>query len=283
MNMDQNDLSEMLETAVVAARSAGQRAMEEIDFVKASVKKPGELVTQTDIRCQQLIVDTIKRKYPDHGFIAEEGERGEILKYRPRAGESIWWAVDPIDGTNNFAHQIPIFAVSIAALYNGEPIAGAIFEPATDSMYTAVKGGEAQLNGRHIVAGEEQINEFASVALDSHFGDNMPGWVCEIMRRTRFRNFGTTALHFGYVAKGSLAAAIVCTPKLWDIAAGAVVVESGGGIITDWQGNKIFPIDLDGYEGQAFRTLAANGKVHPQIVDIINSKESRFAEHPLPE
>jgi myo-inositol-1(or 4)-monophosphatase len=273
MNVDQNYLSEILETAVVAARLAGQRAMEEIDFVKTSVKKPGELVTQTDIRCQQLIIETIKRKYPDHGFIAEEGEQGKILKYPPRSSGSIWWAVDPIDGTNNFAHQIPIFTVSIAALYNGEPIAGAVFEPATDSIYTAVKGGEAQLNGRHIVAGEEQMNEFSSVALDSHFGDNMPGWVCEIMRRTRFRNFGTTALHFGYVAKGSLAAAIVCTPKLWDIAAGTTVVESGGGVVTDWRGNKIFPIDLDAYEGQAFHTLVANRVVHQQIVDMINSNK----------
>jgi myo-inositol-1(or 4)-monophosphatase len=269
--MEQKELSDLLEVAVVAARSAGQRAMEEIGNVKASIKKPGELVTETDVRCQQIIIDTIKQAYPDHGFIAEEGSQGRLFKQPPRSSESIWWAIDPIDGTNNFAHQLPIFAVSIGVLVNGEPIVGVVFEPATDSIYTAVKGDEAQLNGRRIMAGEEEMSLFTCVGLDSHFGDSVPNWVCEIMRQTRFRNFGTTALHFGYVAKGSMVATIVCTPKLWDIAAGTVIIESAGGIVTDWQGNQIFPIDLDNYEGREFRTLAANRKVHSQIVEIIRS------------
>jgi len=269
--MDQKNLSDLLETAIVAARLAGQRAMEEIGNVKASIKKPGELVTETDVRCQQIVIDTIKQAYPDHGFIAEEGSQGRLFKQPPRSSDSIWWAIDPIDGTNNFAHQLPIFAVSIGALLNGEPIVGVVFVPATDSMYTAVKGEEAQINGRRIMVSEEEMNEFTIVGLDSHFGDSVPGWVCEIMRRTRYRNFGTTALHFGYVAKGSMVAAIVCTPKLWDIAAGTVIVEAAGGVITDWRGNKIFPTNLDNYEGQEFRTLAANRKVHEKIVEIIRS------------
>jgi len=271
MEIGQGDLSKMLETAIVSARLAGQRAMEEIDFVKASVKKAGELVTQSDTRCQQIIIDTIKQSYPDHGFIAEEGAGGRLFKQQPRGSESIWWAIDPIDGTNNFAHHIPIFAISIAALFGGEPIVGVIFEPATESMYSAVKGGEAQLNGRRIIASEEKMDEFSSVGLDSHFGDSVPSWVCEVIRRTRFRNFGTTASHFGYVAKGGLVAAVVCTPKLWDIAAGAVIVEAAGAIMTDWHGNKIFPISLEGYEGQEFRTLAANRMVHPQIIKLMKS------------
>jgi len=271
MVLEQKDLSRMLETAIVAARLAGQRAMEEIDFIKASVKNATELVTQADARCQQIIIDRIKETYPDHGFIAEEGDQGKIFKQPPRGAGALWWAIDPIDGTNNFAHQIPLFAVSIAVLHEGQPVVGVIFEPATDSMFTAVKGDEAQLNGRRIFASEEAMDEFSSVGLDSHFkcDNGVPGWACEIIRRTRFRNFGTTALQIAYVAKGSLIATIVNTPKLWDIAAGTVIAEAAEAVVSDWQGEKIFPIDIDSYEGQEFRTIVANKKVHTQIVELM--------------
>ncbi len=103
MALEQLDLREMLETAIIAARLAGQRAMEELDFLKISVKNDSELVTQADAQCQQIIVDRIKETYPDHGFIAEEGNGGKLFKQPPRADKPIWWVIDPIDGTNNFA------------------------------------------------------------------------------------------------------------------------------------------------------------------------------------
>jgi myo-inositol-1(or 4)-monophosphatase len=164
---------------------------------------------------------------------------------------------------------LPCFVTSIAVLNDGSPIVGVIFEPATESMFTAVKGGEAQLNGRRITAGKENLNEFASVGLDSHFDKEVPGWACEIIRRTRFRNFGTTALQIVYVAKGGLIATIASDPKLWDIAAGAVIAEAAGAVISDWQGGKIFPVNLGGYEGQKFPTVAANKKVHPLILELL--------------
>jgi myo-inositol-1(or 4)-monophosphatase len=245
--------------------------MEEISFIKASIKNANELVTQADARCQQIIIDRIKETYPDHGFIAEEGEQGKIFKQPPRSAEAIWWVIDPIDGTNNFAHQMLLFTIAIATMYKGEPIVGVIFEPATDSMFTAVKGGEAQLNGRRITAAKEPMNEFSSVGLDSHFDNGVPGWACEIIRRTRFRNLGTTSLQMAYVAKASLIATIVNTPKLWDIAPGTVIAEAAGAIVSNWQGEKIFPVDLDSYEGSEFRTIAANKKVHAQIVELLKT------------
>lgn len=273
MALEQNDLSRMLETATVAARLAGQRAMEEISFVKASVKNTTELVTQTDLRCQKIIIERIKENYPDHGFIAEEGDQGKIFKQSPRGSESLWWVIDPIDGTNNFVHQIPLFAVSIAALHEGKPIVGVIFEPATDSMFIAVKDSEAQLNGRRITASEETMDEFSSVGLDSHFdcpGD-IPNWACQIIKRTRFRNLGSSAIQLAYVAKGSIIGTIITTPKLWDIAAGAVIVEAAGGVTTNWKGEQIFPLNLETYEGSILPTIAANKKVHAEIVQMLNS------------
>jgi len=271
MVLEQRNLSRMLETAIVAARLAGQRAMEEINFIKVSIKNDSELVTQADGRCQKIIVDRIKETYPDHGFIAEEGDQGGIFKQQPRGTEHIWWVIDPIDGTNNFAHRMLFFTVSIAAMYQGEPIVGVIFEPATESMFTAVKGSEAQLNSRRITASEEKIDAFSSVGLDSHFDNGVSAWACEIMQRTRFRNLGTTALQFSYVAKGSLIATIHSCPKLWDISAGAVIAETAGAIVSDWKGGKIFPLDLETYQGREFQTITANKKVHPELLKLIKS------------
>jgi len=270
MALEQRNLSSMLETAIVAARLAGQHAMEEINYIKVSIKNATELVTQADARCQKIIIDRIKENYPDHGFIAEEGDEGKMFKQPPRGREQIWWVIDPIDGTNNFAHRMLFFTVSIGIMYEGEPVVGVIFEPATDSMFTAVKGGEAQLNGRRITASEEAIDKFASVGLESHFESGAPDWARELMQRTRFRNLGSTALQLAYVAKGSMVATIANTPKLWDIAGGAAITMAAGALFTNWQGQKIFPVDLDSYNGQKFQVVTANKKVHSEIVEMLN-------------
>ncbi|MBN1505361.1 MAG: inositol monophosphatase [Sedimentisphaerales bacterium] len=271
MSLEQKDLSQILETAVVAARLAGQHAMEEMSYVKAVPKNEGELVTRADAECQQIIIRRVRETYPDHGFIAEEGENGRLFKRAPLGEPTIWWAIDPIDGTNNFAHGISIFTVSVAALFDGEPVVGVVFQPATDSMFTAVKGSVAQLDGRHIVAGDDQVGPFTSVALDSHFEGDLPPWACEIIKGSRFRNFGTTALQMAYVAKGGLVATVASTPKLWDIAAGVVIAEAAGATTTDWKGKRLFPIDLGEYEGESFQIVTANRKAHPRLIEWINA------------
>ncbi len=271
MSLEQKDLSEILETAIVAARLAGQHAMEQMGNVKAVKKSENEMVTPADSQCQRIIIQRIREVYPDHGFIAEEGDSGRMFK-RPPVGEpAVWWVIDPIDGTHNFIHGIPIFAVSVAAMLDGVPIVGVIFHPATDAMFTAIRGGEAQLDGRHIVVGDDEIGPLTSVGLDSHFDDPLPPWVSELIRRSRFRNFGTTALHLAYIAKGGLVAAAMSTPKLWDIAAGAVIAQAAGAVVTNWSGEAIFPVDLDAYAGQAFRVLAGNQKGHAGLLKTMQA------------
>lgn len=269
MKLDYTDLRQLLETAIVAARLAGQRAMEELNYVKVTVKNDNELVTQADSRCQQIIIDRIKETFPDHGFIAEEGKNGAIFKQPPRGDADFWWVIDPIDGTNNFAHGMLAFAVSIAVCFEGKPVAAVIYEPATDSMFTAFKDGEAQLNDRRITVSEEEIERFASIGFDSRFDDSVARWMCELMRRGKFRNFGTTALQLAYVAKGGLVATIAGNPKLWDIAAGALLIERAGGIVTDWGGADLFPVDMNAYNGQELKIIAANKKVHAELVQMV--------------
>ncbi|RKY09626.1 MAG: hypothetical protein DRP66_01710 [Planctomycetota bacterium] len=270
MALEHSDISRMLEVAIVAARLAGQRAMEEIKYTKVSVKNGGEIVTQADINCQQIILGRIKEAYPDHGFIAEEGPDGKMLFQPPRTAEPIWWIVDPIDGSNNYSHGLLDFAVSIAALHQGEPIVGVIFDPATESMYTAAKDAEAQLNASRITVGKDGISEFAGFGVDSHFNEDMKKGVYEIMNRTRFRNLGATALHLAYVAKGALIGTISTVTKIWDIAAGAIIIERAGGVLTDIKGKSIFPVEPDSYTGRQYRILAANKKTHPELLKIFS-------------
>jgi len=113
------------------------------------------------------------------------------------------------------------------------------------------------------------MDKFASVGLESHFDDGAPSWACEIMVRTRFRNLGTTALQLAYVAKGSMVATIANTPKLWDIAAGVAINRAAGAVVTDWQGGKIFPVDLDSYDGHRLQVLVTNKKVHSEVVELL--------------
>ena len=272
MTPDHKDLSGMLEVAIVSARLAGQRAMEEINYIKASVKNDAELVTQADLRCQQIIIDRIKETFPDHGFIGEEGKDGSIFKQSPRGSSPFWWIIDPIDGTNNFARRILNFSVSIAVMYEGFPVVGVIYSPPDDSMFTAVKDGPAQFNNTVMRASRNAPGRFENLGVESFFPDGIPEWLDNLARQVRLRGMGSTALHLAYVGKGSMVAAIMDKPKLWDIAAGVLIAENAGATVTDWSGDKIFPVDLDSYAGESFRTLAGGEKTHPEILNALKLK-----------
>ncbi|AQT68531.1 Inositol-1-monophosphatase [Anaerohalosphaera lusitana] len=268
--MEHAYLSRLLEVATVAARLAGQRAMEEIKYTKTSIKNENEIVTSADPLCQRIIIDRIQETFPDHGFIAEEGDDGSMLFLAPRTREPIWWVIDPIDGTANFSHGILHFTVSVAAMHNGEPVVGAVFEPSTDSMFTAVKDDYAQLNYSRIGVSSEKMSSFTSVAIDSHFPDSALSSINELMQNTRFRALGSAALNLSYVANGGLVAALASTAKIWDIAAAALIVECAGGKVTTLAGEPLFPMDLDKYEPAEVSILASNGKVHKEIVDMFS-------------
>jgi myo-inositol-1(or 4)-monophosphatase len=268
VKLDHTQIHPLLETATVAARLAGQKALEEIRYTKTEIKNNNEIVTNTDRVCQDLIIRRIKENYPDHGFLAEEGPGGGIFKQSPRGADNLWWVIDPIDGTNNYSHGNLCFTVSIAVVYEGRPVVGVIFEPATESMYTAAYGMEAQLNYSHIQVNNEQINPFASFAVDSHFGPEHAQGIMDIMKRTRFRTLGSTALHLSYVARGSFIGCLAIETKLWDIAAGSLIIQSAGGKITDLNNQELLPINLENYTGQKFRLLASNAVCHDQLSEI---------------
>ncbi|OHB55135.1 MAG: hypothetical protein A2Y07_01860, partial [Planctomycetes bacterium GWF2_50_10] len=215
---------------------------------------------------QKIILDRIKENYPDHGFLAEEGTGGKLFKQAPRSSEPFWWIIDPIDGTNNYAHGLLSFCVSIGVMYQGSPVVAAIFNPATESMFTAYSQGPAAENTVRISTTEEKVTEFASIAIDSHMESSQMSAAFNIAAKTRFRNLGATALHLAYVAKGSFVATLATSPKLWDITAGALIIERAGGVFTDWNSNPIFPVDPANYDGTKFNILASNKTAHKELV-----------------
>jgi len=269
--MEHSDIRKMLEIGIVAARLAGQRAMEGLKYAKSSIKNGNEIVTEIDPICQELIINTIKTHYPDHGFLAEEGGDGKMFVQSPRSSEPIWWIIDPIDGTNNYAHSLLNFSVSIAAMYEGVPIVGVVFDPATESMYTAAKDMDAELNSSRIRVSDEEISKFSSFGVDSHFTDDKLEAYIKIIKTTRFRNLGTTALHLSYVARGSMNGMVTSVAKLWDIAAGAFIVETAGGIVTDLNNKSVFPVDIDNYNEENYCILAANKKTHSEFLKLFST------------
>jgi len=225
----------------VAARLAGQTALEESSFLKVSVKNNSELLTQADQRCQQIIIDQIKHSYPDHGFLAEEGEAGGIFRQPPRSGD-FWWIIDPIDGTNNYARGIPIYASASVYCWK-RAHSGRNLRPVNgfDVYNGQRRRGPAQFQKDN--RSEDRIDMFSSIGIDSHFDKGVPGWISEIMTKTSSQ----PGLH---ITRDRLRSqrrtggcGIQCTETL-DIAAGAVIAEAAGAVVTDWQGKKLFPMDL---------------------------------------
>ncbi len=263
-------LDGLTKTAEQAAKSAGKYALEHISQAQSRIKNGVEMVTDIDSRCQDMIIETIQRKWDGHGFIAEEGREDRVLIEKPKQGQKLWWVIDPIDGTNNYAHGLRHFSVSIGVCMDGVPIAGAIYEPASDMMYSAAADRPAVMNKKPINTGEEQFGELTGIGIDSPFEEGLPGWVEYILRNSKFRNFGSTALHMAYVANGGLGAAVIKGgAKLWDIAAGGIITERAGALVTDFEGQSVFPMNFETYTGGKFQLIVANPTIHPQILNLI--------------
>ena len=264
------DLQTLLAKAESAARLAGKEALAQMGSTQTSLKNKHELVTEADKRCQQIIVETLSKAFPQHGFVGEEGDGGRLFKQSPSGMEDLWWIIDPIDGTNNYAVGIPQFSVSIGALFEGKPVIGVVYDPSTRDLFTGTAAGDSQANGRRCQVRDQGLDRFANLALDSHFGPTLPPWLPEVIVRSRFRNVGSTALHLAYVAKGGYCGMIGSTPKLWDLAAGALLAENAGAIVTDWHNQPLWPFDVGAYEGTPLPCVMATPRVHRELMDLMS-------------
>lgn len=254
----------MLKSTLIEATRAG--AAEIVRFFNSDFKisnKEGinNLVTEADHAAEAAILAVINKYYPDHHILSEEtGEIHQDSEYK--------WIIDPIDGTVNFAHGIPLNCVSIAIEKNGEVVLGAVYNPHINEFYFAEKGKGAMLNDKPISVSEEtQTIKACLVTGFPYTYINMPNGPLEIFERfirkgVPVRRLGSAAIDLCWVAAGRFDGFYEHKLEAWDSAAGYLIVEEAGGKVTDHEGNKFSPYQ--------HKLLATNGKIHEEMLRVIN-------------
>jgi myo-inositol-1(or 4)-monophosphatase len=253
-------MTQFLEAAIEIAREAGAILRAELDRPKKiSYKGEVDIVTESDRRSEELIVTRLRKYFPGHAIVAEEGG-GEAA-----AGAKYCWHVDPLDGTTNFAHGYPCFAVSIGLAEEGRPVAGVVFNPVSDEMFTAARGEGAYLNGKriHVSPIEKLAYSLVATGFPTHQRKRSANinYYWEFTLRSRgVRRDGSAALDLCSVACGRFEAFWEFNLHSWDTAAGVLLVEEAGGRVTDMSGG---PYRLGGPQ-----MLATNGRIHGEMQEV---------------
>ncbi len=253
-----------MEVAAYAAREAGKVHKKYFD-ANVEVKKKDksfDLITIADIEAEERIVSVIKDHYPRHNILAEE--RG----YEKTSSEYTW-IIDPLDGTNNFAHKLPIFCASVALAEKGEPIVGAIYDVSKDELFCTQKGKGAVLNGREIAVSAVEALDKALLITGFYYdrgeemADNL-GRIKLFFQRSiiGIRRFGSAALDLCNVACGRASGFWEFELNPWDFAAGKLLVEEAGGRVTGRKGETIVL--------QKSFMVASNGRIHNQMLEVLN-------------
>lgn len=260
-------IKDMLDLGVRLATESTSIALSRFGHTTSTFKADDSVVTEADHMVQDHILKAIAGAYPDHAVCAEE-----ILslphQFPGRTDAQYCWVIDPIDGTRNYASGLPCFSTSIGVLDRGRPVAGVVYEHNIRLLFTAGLGMGAHRNGMKIHVEEVPIGCDVLLGIPSSKDrmsvDILRDWVAE--PGLICRNFGSTALHLAYVASGALGAVFCKRAKIWDIAAGLLIVTEAGGRITDAQGadRTSFDLNLDSNEDLPF--LAAAPRVHDRLL-----------------
>jgi myo-inositol-1(or 4)-monophosphatase len=260
-------LTKELEAAILAAREAGGVLREGFGR-QHSVRYKGEvdLVTEVDEQAERVIKEILLGAFPSYGMLAEEGGwlAGE---------EDARWIVDPLDGTTNYAHGLPIFAVSIALERAGEVVLGMVHDPMREQTYVAERGGGATLNDEPIRVSDTDEPSRALIATGLPYDRKKMPEALELFGRFAvlargMRRLGSTALDLCYVAAGTLDGYYERGIWAWDIAAGNLILEEAGGKVTDYRGSEL---DLKGRE-----IVASNGALHPAMTRLTGEDGQRL-------
>ncbi|MFH1746900.1 MAG: inositol monophosphatase [Planctomycetota bacterium] len=265
-------LSALRKLAEQAARAGGDvaRRLFRTEFTIRR-KTDGSEVTDADEAAQVAVVKVIQEQRDHDAIIAEEVL--DSTQASPAAGnENLCWVIDPIDGTRNYVRGVPYYAVSVAVMYGGFTLAGAIHEVERDVMYSASRTEGLLLNGqpRQKMQWENVIAGRACKPL-AGIPSSLQGAAYEVVRqwasRVVVRNLGSTAMHLAMVAAGHFQAALISDSRLWDIAAGGLMIDLSGGVMTTLDGRPIFPFDVSTYAGEAIPSLAASdAELHARLL-----------------
>lgn len=254
----------MLTIAVRAARAAGDlivRYVDRIDTLNIAAKGRNDFVSEVDSLAEQEIVNILSKAYPHHAFLGEEGGRHGLPK-----GEYTW-IIDPLDGTTNFLHGFPQFAVSIAMIHKGNIECGVIYDPMRQELFTARRGGGATLENRRLRVTKQTTLTGALLGTGFPFKDQRHvdaylGMFREFMKDTAgIRRPGSAALDLAWVACGRMDGFWELGLMPWDIAAGVLLVQEAGGIVTDLEGGTRYL--------ETGNVLTANPKLHAVMLDVV--------------
>ena len=250
-------MGDFLDAAIEIAREAGQVLLSHRG-VGFELKGDFDLVTAADRASEQLVVKRLKERFPKHGIVAEEGGHAEMhSEFR--------WYVDPLDGTTNFAHGFPMWNVTLAIARNEEVIAGVIFDPLNDELFTAERGAGARLNGARIrVSAARLLNDsLLATGFPSrrrHHDINIHFYYQVAMMTHGVRRGGSAALDLAYTACGRLDGFWEFGLNPWDMAAGTLLVHEAGGQLSGMKGE---PVNLHGEH-----ILADNGSIHEETLEL---------------
>ena len=252
----------MLQVAIEAAREAGKLLKQSVGKIKTIEQKGGHdrnLVTEVDKKSEEIIVQIIKKRYPNHEILAEE--RGSQGKSKTK------WIIDPLDGTTNFTHSLPVFCVSIGVEHEGEMVCGVIYDPNFDEMFSAEKGKGAFLNGKRIhVSQTPTLNKSLLVTgfpynIVENPNNAVERFVNFLMKAQAVRRMGSAAIDLAYVACGRYDGFWEVALNPWDMAAGVLLVEEAGGKVSSFSGGK-----FDLYNSEI---LASNGVVQEEMLKAL--------------
>ncbi|MFC1632960.1 inositol monophosphatase family protein [Patescibacteria group bacterium] len=224
-------------------------------------KSMHEIVTEADMKAEKMIISSLQKKYPEIGILSEEAGKVDFHD------EELFWVIDPLDGTTNYAMHNPLWAVSLALIKNKKPILAVTYSPILDEMYYAVEGQGAYLNEQRIYV--SKIDKLEDSIMTHCYGYNQKyleritkteEYFRPIVRTTR--QFGSAALELAYVAAGRAEAYLIQGTNSWDLAPGALLVREAGGIVTDQKGIK--------WTTDEHSILAANSKIHSKYLDELS-------------
>jgi myo-inositol-1(or 4)-monophosphatase len=262
----------LLNTAVKAARRAGtiiNRASLDLDLLKVGRKAPNDFVTEVDRAAEAAIIEVLSSAYPDHDFLAEEtGTAGAANKAAARAASEYVWIIDPLDGTTNFIHGFPQYAVSIGLSYRSQITQAVVYDPVHNDLFVASKGKGAMLNDRRIrVSQRDRLDEsLIGTGFPFRNFDSLDLYVSmfkEFTQKTAgVRRPGAAALDLAYVACGRLDGFFEIGLMPWDAAAGALLITEAGGLIGNFKGeeNYLFHENI----------IGASPKVFGQMVTMLS-------------
>jgi myo-inositol-1(or 4)-monophosphatase len=252
----------MLDFTIDLARRAGMLLLSRLEGQRDMVLKSRfELVTDADHASEELIIKAIAEQFPDHAIVAEEsgGAQGE---------SGYTWVIDPLDGTNNYAHGFPAFCVSLGLMKDGQLHLGVIYDPTRDELFSAERGQGARCNGRRLHVSETSTLAASLISTGFPYNfyeldqDNNAREFNTLLGRVQgIRRPGSAALDLAYVAMGRLDAHWELQLKPWDSAAGALLVTEAGGRISDWRG--------DAWNPWNDRLLASNGHIHDELIQAL--------------